>query len=274
MVDKRRDHNAPLRSVLSPTAMLLAILLVLGISGIADYLAVVLFATLLFLAVSWALAQRRVFSSGEAFPSAEYLDELAGNLRKMPPEMAFIASCRFHPNQPEFLCIAQSLAEGRSLSQSLREASLQFRNVTGILPIMADLLSFDANAAADGISRIADLQREKQRLRAELKEKLSVLSFRCTVLSLIGSASLAIIAFSFPLLGAAGTAGHSTIGDNLPSFRFDAPAFFSLLTVSLLSSCLSSKLVHGTSPLKPSLILASVYLSTYVILILTMGASL
>lgn len=36
-------------------------------------------------------------------------------------------------------------------------------------------------------------------MRAELDEKVAILSFRSTILSLIGSASMAIIAFSFPL---------------------------------------------------------------------------
>ncbi|GEM_PF-2393871 len=274
MVARKRDHSAPLKCAVNPAAMLLAILLAFGISEVADYMAVVLLSMLLFTAVGWALAQGGVFASGDAFPSAEFLDELACNLRRMPPEAAFIAASRGHPAQPELLRIARSLAEGRPLSQSLRAASLGFRNATGIFPIVADLISFDANAAADGISRIAEVQREKQRLRAELGEKVGILSFRCTVLSLVGSASLAIIAFSFPILGAAGLASSATAEASIPSFRFDPPAFFALLSVALLSSCLSSKLVRGKSTLRQLLIPAAIYLLTYLALILTMGSSL
>jgi len=273
MVARKRDHGAPLKCAVSPAAMLLAILLAFGISGVADYMVVVLLSMLLFTAVGWALANGGVFASGDTFPSAEFLDELACNLRRMPPEAAFIAASRDHPAQPELLRIARSLAEGRPLSQSLRAASLEFRNATGILPIVADLISFDANAAAEGISRIAEVQREKQRLRAELGEKVGILSFRCTILSLVGSASLAIIAFASPILGAAGVAS-SVAGAGIPSFRFDPPAFFALLSVALLSSCLSSKLVHGRSSLRQLLIPAAVYLLSYLALILTMGSSL
>ncbi|HPC27888.1 MAG TPA: hypothetical protein PKX17_04090, partial [Candidatus Methanomethylicus sp.] len=271
---RKRNHSTPLKCAVSPVAMLLAILLAFGISGVIDYMAIVLLSMLLFTAVSWALAQEGVFASGDVFPSAEFLDEVACNLRRMPPEAAFIAASRGHPTQPELLRIVRLLAEGRSLSLSLRAAALEFRNATGILPIVADLISFDVNAAADGISRIAEVQREKQRLRGELGEKAGILSFRCTVLSLVGSASLAIIAFAFPILGAAGIASSATAEVGIPSFSFDPPAFFALLSVALLSSCLSAKLVHGKSTLRRLWIPAAIYLLTYIALILTMGSSL
>jgi len=254
--------------------MLLTILLALGISGVADYLVVVLLAAAFFAALNHALAQKGIFDTGEAFPSAELLDELACTLRSMPPEAAFAALYRSHPTRPELSHIMRSIAEGRSLSQSLRSVALEFGNTTGIFPIIADLLSYDADAAADGISRIAAVQREKQRLRSELDEKVAVLSFRSTILSLIGSASLAIIAFSFPLLGTAGAPSSTAGVGSIPPFRFDAAAFLSLLSVALMSSCLSSKLVRGNSPLKPLLLPVAIYLSTYVILILTMGSTL
>ncbi len=273
MVAKKRDHNTMLRRP-APAAMLLTILLALGISGVADYLVVVLLAAAFFAALNHALAQNGIFGTGEAFPSAELLDELACTLRSMPPEAAFAELYRSHPTRPELFHIVRSIAEGRPLSQSLRAVALEFGNTTGIFPIIADLLSYDANAAADGISRIAEVQREKQRMRAELDEKVAILSFRSTILSLIGSASMAIIAFSFPLLGAAGPSSSTAAVGNIPLLHFDAPAFFSLLSVALLSSCLSSMLVRGNSPLKPLLLPAVIYLSTYVILILTIGSTL
>ncbi len=274
MVDKRRDNLFALRRYSSPGALLLAILLVLGMSGAADYSVVVPVATAFYIATAWALTQKSPFSIEQAFPSVAYLDALAGNLEKMPPEAAFMESCRHFSTQPELLDMLQSVSEGRSLSESMKAASNRFRDSSGIFSIIADLVSFNAGAAADGVRRIAETQREKQRLRAELQEKLNVLSFRNTVLSVIGSASLAIISFSFPLLGIAFTSTSSVPGIAALSFRFDAPAFFSLLSVSLLSTCLSSRLIRGTLPLKSLLLPAAVYFTTYLILVLTMGSSL
>lgn len=273
-MDKRDNNPLKLNRGFSPAGLLLAALVALGASSEADYSLVVPAAVTFYIAAAWALTLRSPFRNVQAFPSVDYLDALRGALEKMPPEAAFMESCCRFPAQPELLFILQSIYEGKSLSESMRSASRRFRGGAGTFSMIADLISFDSGAAADGIRRIAEVQREKHRMQIELQEKLSALSFRNNLLSVIGSASLAIIAFSFPLLGMTFATANPASGASVPHFQFDPAAFFSLLSASLLSPCLSSRLMRGSISIRSMVIPAAVYCSTYLILILTMGSSL
>jgi len=71
MVAKKRYHNPMLKRPV-PAAMLLAILLALGISGVADYLVVVLLATIFYATLNHALAQKGIFAPARHSPQQNF----------------------------------------------------------------------------------------------------------------------------------------------------------------------------------------------------------
>ncbi len=207
--------------------------------------------------------------------SDPFLLALSKNLLHMEPERAFLEAQRTSaPEDALARSVISLVREGCPLRLALQEVATTSETDARILRSLSALLSISSYEASARIRAYVEYRRARRRRTEDLLAKLKTLSLRLRVLSIVGSASLAVVAFSSPLISALGRAGgHAAPGTISDLLRFNPSVFSALLSVAALSTYLASKASPFDSGGRLAAASAITYLCTYLVLVLVIGWS-
>lgn len=200
-----------------------------------------------------------------------FLLSFSNGLRGFSPEEAFLKAYQHSPTKllSEVIC---GLRNGNGLSEVLRAMKPVSEEDRVLLRLIADLVSFSREEASRRMTVYIQYRQEKRKCRSEMTMRLSVLSLRFRVLSCIGSASMAVLAFISPLMslfsGFHGDIYSLRLEDG---FKFEPCIFFALLSTSILSAYLYSKLMNGINGCKLALISGFIFIMVELALATAIG---
>jgi len=168
--------------------------------------------------------------------------------------------------------ILRRIRDGVPLSESLKQIR-GLRGTDALLPdLLSDLISFSSEEASKRICNYVKYRQEKERLKSSLSVKLTVVSLRFKVLTLICSSSLAVIAFASPIFYSMAGLRWTVISLGYQTaFSFNADIFVSSLSAAVFSAYAYSKLLPGVSGLRLSIASALLFFATEVTLMLVIG---
>ncbi|MDI9644386.1 MAG: hypothetical protein QFX35_04100 [Candidatus Verstraetearchaeota archaeon] len=194
----------------------------------------------------------------------------ARRLGSTSPREAFLNSCTpFAQKEQPLSGALQALRDGRPLPAVMRYLSRKMPSERALFEALSALLEFDAASAGKRIRLYVRLRDERDKLKGELDAKLIVISMRFKLLSVIASASLAVIAFASPLLESFFTDNRIPPSGNIESiFRFDMSSFLVSYSLALVCSYLPTKALPFTSGSRSLLYSSMSYLLTYLVLVL------
>lgn len=224
-----------------------------------------------FLLINYALKVNpiRVKASNEI--SDSFLLSFSRYLAISSPEEAFIKAYEHSPTKI-LHCVIGKIRNGSSLIEAFKSVKASSREEVVVLSIIADLLSFSREETSKRISLYVEYRQEKRKLRSEMAMKMSVLALRFRVLSAISSASLAVISFTSPLLSAlSGLSGNIYSIGLQGTLRFNPFVFFGLLSISVTSTYLFSKMMNGVDSKKAAAFSGAIFVSVELFLIVAIG---
>ena len=253
-----------------PLALLLSVALVLSLQQFYSYVLVVSVSVPYFLLLNFALNIRKVSLSEPQEVTDSFLLTFAKNLKVLSPEEAFLRAFELSPSKiPTILWVVNRIRDGCPLTQALRTARTPSEGDALLFRVVSDLISFSVEETSNRMKSYVGYRQEKRQLRAELSVKMSVLSLRFRILTVISSASLAVIAFTSPLLASLSKAGGYTLQGGISDvLRFDPNVFLALLSTSVLSAYLFSKITPSVDGRKLAIISLAVFLCTDLLLVL------
>ncbi len=207
--------------------------------------------------------------------SDSFLLTFSKNLLYLEPERAFLEAQRTSaPEDTLMMSVISLVREGCPLRLALQEAATTSGTDARILQSLSGLLAFSSCEASARIRAYVEYRKARRRRTEDLMAKLKTLSLRLRVLSIVGSASLAVVTFSSPLLGALGrSGGHTAPGAISDLLRFNPSVFSALLSVAVLSTYLASKASPFDSGSRLAAASAAAYLCTYLVLVFAIGWS-
>lgn len=262
-----------LRSHIHPLALLLAAMFALPTWFYYGWLITVPLSAVYFLMINYVLQVNLITVRTSSEISDPFLLSFSKALASSSPEEAFLSAYECSsPSSKIMHGIVDKIRNGGDLIAALKSANASSREDEVLLFIIADLLSFSREEAAKRISLYVDYLQEKKKLRSEMAMKMSVLALRFRILSVVGSASLAVIAFTSPLLSAlSGISGGIYEEETQSWLRFNPFVFFSLLSLLIASSYLFSKMMNGVDGKKVAALSAVIFIVVDLLLIATIG---
>lgn len=249
-------------------------LLLTGIFAIAslryfDYFAILCVTIPYFLFLNCIVKSKNLVQNRHEEVTDSFLLAFAKNLKALTPEESFIRAYSIAPPTSSAAASAvKMLREGCPLSKALRAVSSSAADSTLFL-VISDLLCFSKDMASVRLMKYVEYRQEKQRQREELLTKINIISLRLKILSAIGSASLAVLAFTSPFLSSMLNAKSYSMKGGLPDLlQFNSTVFFAFLSAAILSAYLPSKMSPFISGYRAALYSALIYIATYMLMVL------
>ncbi len=165
------------------------------------------------------------------------------------------------------------LRDGRSVPSVMRRMSKRMPTESQTFEAIATLLSFDKESSRERLRSFAKMREERKRVRQDLEVRLKAISMRFKILSMISSASLAVLAFVSPILGSFFSDQRLNQVAIESLIRFDFQAFSAFYSLVLISSYLPTKVLPFVGGSGSMLRASASYLLTYLLLIITLGTA-
>ncbi|MBM5805080.1 MAG: hypothetical protein FJZ49_03290 [Candidatus Verstraetearchaeota archaeon] len=253
-----------------PLALLLSVALAFSLQQFYSYVFVVSVSVPYLLLLNFALNVGKVSLSEPQEVPDSFLLMFAKNLKVLSPEEAFLKTYEATQSKiPALLWVVNRIRDGCPLTQALRTARMPSESDALLFRAVSDLISFSVEETSNRMKSYVGYRQEKRQLRTELSVKMSVLSLRFKILTVISSASLAVIAFTSPLLASLSKAGGYALQGGISDvLRFDPNVFLALLSTSVLSAFLFSKITPSVDGRKLAIISLVVFLCTDLLLVL------
>lgn len=198
-----------------------------------------------------------------------FISSFANSLVALGPEQAFVEALGKKPSTP-LLSAIYKMRNGIPLTEALLCLRVRSKSEKALLTSASRALSYDSNEASERLKKYLRYRQERRKFITEYMGKMAVLSLRLRALSAISAASLAVIAFATPLLGALSKGGSvGTQNSILAGGIFPIIAFF---TVSVLSPFLYSRTVPNTRGTKIAAFCGTLFVITFLSLALMFGS--
>jgi hypothetical protein len=198
--------------------------------------------------------------------SDSFLSSFANNLATLGPEQAFSEALKGTSSSLLWHAFAK-VRNGIPVSQALLSIDAHSKSEKALLIAISRTLSYGSIETSNRLRKYLVYRQERKRIVAEYMGKMAVLSLRLKVLSAIAAASLAVIAFTSPLLGSLSSGAEiqqrTRIDWSIPTIA--------LFSVSILCPFLYARTVPSTNGSRVAAVCGIFYIFVFVALNLTIG---